>query len=81
MTLQGDSTDYYTDGNGQVTLTAPSTAGTYTVTASFGSFLDGTVTVTVLKKDHDDCKTPGFELLTLLVAIGVAFILLRRRRH
>jgi hypothetical protein len=81
VVLQGDATEYYTDGNGQVTLTAPSTAGAYTITASFGAFLDGTITVTVLSKDDDWCKTPGFELLTLLVAIGVAFILLRRRRH
>jgi hypothetical protein len=80
--LQGDTTQYYTDGNGAVTITAPSSSGAYTVTASFGSFLDGTVTVTVLSKDDSDwCATPGFELLTLLAAIGVAFILLRRRRH
>ncbi|MCK4364639.1 MAG: hypothetical protein KAW45_01170 [Thermoplasmatales archaeon] len=81
VALQGDATEHYTDGNGQVTLTAPSTAGAYTITASFGAFQDGIVTVTVLSKDDDWCKTPGFELLTLLVAIGVAFILLRRRRR
>ena len=79
VTFEG--TDYYTDGNGQATITAPETAGTYTITATFGTFLAGTATVTVLGKDTDPCKTPGFELLTLIIAIGVAFILLRRRRR
>jgi len=76
--IQGDTTEYYTGGNGQVTITAPSADGTYTVTASFTGFTDGTATLTV---SGEGGGTPGFELLTLIIAIGVAFILLRRRRQ
>ncbi len=64
-----------TDNDGKATLTAPSTEGTYTVTATYQNMQTGTLTITVKK-----ATTPGFELLTLIVAIGVAFILLRRRR-
>ena len=67
---------YTTGAGGVATLTAPTTAGEYTITASFGTFTDATGTVTVKAGG-----TPGFEVLTLLVAIGVAFILLRRRRR
>ena len=48
-----------------------------TITASFGTFTDATETVTIGPAPG----VPGFEVLTLLVALGVAFILLRRRRH
>ena len=50
----------------------------------------GTYSIKATKADYVDSETltfkvpegsPGFELLTLIVAIGVAFILLRRRRH
>jgi hypothetical protein len=71
------ATEYYTDGNGQATITAPSADGTYTVTASFGTFTDGTATLTV----SGAAPTPGFELLTLIIALGIAFIILRRRRR
>ena len=77
VTLEGSATEYYTDGNGQVTITAPSKDGTYTITATFGTFQDGTIILTV----KGAAPTPGFELLTLIIAIGIAFILLRRRRH
>ena len=50
--------------------------GDYTVYASKTGFQDSDmITITI------EGGIPGFELLTLLVALGVAFILLRRRRH
>lgn len=51
------------------------TKGDYTITATKDGYLPATEVVINLK------ETPGFELLTLIVAIGVAFILLRRRRN
>ena len=67
---EGAETD--TTVNGQITIT---TAGTYTITASFGTFDDApSVTATVVS------GAPGFELITLIAALGVAFILLRRRK-
>jgi hypothetical protein len=76
-------TTYKTGAGGTVTITAPSgvtdEAGkAYTITATFSGFQDAdAVTITVFPPPG----TPGFELLTLIIAIGVAFILLRRRRH
>ena len=64
-----------TDNEGKATFTAPTTEGTYTVTATYENMQTGTLSITVKTK-----PTPGFELITLIVAIGVAFILLRRRR-
>ena len=58
-------------------FTAPSvsTDTDYTITATKDGYVAATdITITVK-------ATPGFELLTLIVAIGVAFILLRRRRR
>jgi hypothetical protein len=73
--------EYRTGGNGEVAITAPDSAGDYTVTAEFDPFLDGSATVTVLSAESESCKEgPGFELLTLVIALGVAFILLRRRK-
>jgi len=65
-----------TDNNGKASFTAPSVTEDepYTVTATYENMQTGTATITV------KLKTPGFELLTLLVALGVALILLRRRR-
>jgi uncharacterized protein (DUF2345 family) len=63
-----------TDSNGKTSFKAPTTEGTYTVTATYENMQTGTLSITV------KAKTPGFELLTLLVALGVALILLRRRR-
>lgn len=76
-TITFDGTTYTSDGEGKVTLTAPDvTKDTeYTITASFENYKDGTLTVTIKAGG-----VPGFELITLIVAIGVAFILLRRRR-
>ncbi len=64
-----------TDANGEVTFTAPAVEKNtdYTATVEYDDKTTAaTVTIT---------PTPGFELLTLIAAIGVAFILLRRRRN
>jgi hypothetical protein len=74
VTFEGKT--YTTGAGGVVTITAPSTEGTYPVTATFPGYDAVSGTVTVLKGGG----IPGFELLTLIAAIGVAFLLLRRRR-
>jgi hypothetical protein len=60
-----------------MTLTAPDVdkETEYTITASFEDYQDGTLTITIKPGG-----IPGFELITLIAALGVAFILLRRRR-
>ncbi len=68
---------YTTGAQGIATLTAPSEEGKYTIAATFTGFTDADeVTITITPGG-----IPGFELLTLIAAIGVAFILLRRRRN
>jgi len=77
-TVTFEGKEVTTDDNGKATLTAPSEKGTYTITATYEEsemYGDGTLDITV------ESGTPGFELLTLIAAIGVAFILLRRRRN
>jgi len=68
---------YTSDATGKVTLTAPNNAGDYAIVASYGNYKDGTFTITI----KEGGGVPGFELLTLVAALGVAFILLRRRRQ
>jgi hypothetical protein len=66
--------------NGVTELTAPDvkeTSANYQITATFTGYTDATpVTITIYKTPG----IPGFELLTLVVALGVAFLLLRRRQ-
>lgn len=76
-TITFDGKTYTTGAGGVVTITAPSTEGTYPVTATFPGYQTLSDTVTVAKGGG----IPGFELLTLIAAIGVAFLLLRRRRN
>ena len=75
-TVTIDVDTYTSDGEGKVTITAPSTEGDYTITAKYEGFQDGILIITIKAGG-----IPGFELLTLIAAIGVAFILLRRRRN
>ena len=77
-TVEFNGKTYTSNARGEVTLTAPSSAGSYTVSASYGNYEDGTVTITVAEGEGG---VPGFELFTLVAALGVAFILLRRRRQ
>jgi hypothetical protein len=76
VTFEGKT--YKTKAGGVATLTAPTTVGDYTITASFGTLEPVTTTITVTKKTGG---IPGFELVTLIAAIGVALILLRRKRN
>ena len=77
-TITFDGNTYASGGDGKITLTAPEVEEEteYTITATFDPYMDGTLTITVTPGGG----IPGFELLTLIAAIGVAFILLRRRR-
>lgn len=63
------------DGDGKASFTAPNKKGTYTMTAEYENYETASVTVTIAK------ASPGFELLALIVAIGVAFLLIKRRRR
>jgi hypothetical protein len=76
-TITFDGKTYTSGAGGVATITAPSTEGTYPVTATFPGYETLSDTVTVVKGGG----IPGFELLTLIAAIGVAFLLLRRRRN
>jgi hypothetical protein len=67
---------YTSSGDGKLTITAPDKAGDYTLTASYEDYQTATITITI----KEGGGIPGFELLTLIAALGVAFILLRRRR-
>jgi len=72
---------YSTKSGGALSITVPKTTGEYKITATFANFQKAEFTVTVEGScETDEEPTPGFELLTLIAAIGVAFILLRRRR-
>jgi len=74
ITIDGDT---YTSGvDGKVTITAPSSEGDYVITATYEGYDEATITLTIKAG-----QIPGFELITLIAAIGVAFILLRRRRN
>jgi hypothetical protein len=75
-TITFEGTTYTSGAGGVLTMTAPSKAGSYPITASFPGYETITTTVTV----GEGPGIPGFELLTLIAAIGVAFLLLRRRR-
>jgi hypothetical protein len=74
VTFEGKT--YTTGAGGSVTVTAPSQAGSYPVTATFPGYVSISDTITI----EEGGGIPGFELLTLIAAIGVAFLLLRRRR-
>jgi hypothetical protein len=73
--------DYYSGVNGACELTAPDVKDpngqTYEITATFQGYTDATPISLLIKQTPG---VPGFELLTLIAAIGVAFLLLRRRR-
>lgn len=73
-TIEFNGKTYTSDGEGKVTLTAPSKPGKYTVRATYENFDTGTLEIEI-----KEGGIPGFELVTLIAAIGVAFILLRKR--
>jgi len=65
---------YTSGGDGKISLTMPDKIGDYTISATFPNYLTATLTIKIVQ------GSPGFELLTLIIALGVALILLRRRR-
>ncbi|MBN2604005.1 MAG: hypothetical protein JXA91_07740 [Candidatus Thermoplasmatota archaeon] len=76
-TVTFNSATFTSGAGGKVTLTAPGSAGTYNIGATKTGFLAAdSVSVTV-----ESGGIPGFELVTLIAAIGIAFILIRRRRQ
>jgi len=77
-TVTFNGKEVISDNNGKASFTAPDKKGDYEITATFDDpcYKDASYTVTIAA-----AGTPGFELLTLVAAIGVAFILLRRRRR
>ena len=76
-TLTINNKAYISGAQGIVTVTAPTEKGDYTVVATKTGFQSSDpITITI-----EAGGIPGFEVLTLIAAIGVAFILLRRRRH
>jgi len=78
-TVEFNGKTFTSGADGKVTLTAPTSPGTYTVTATYEGYNDASHTITI--EEGEEPGVPGFELLTLVAALGVAFILLRRRRR
>jgi hypothetical protein len=76
-TVTFNGNEVISDNDGKASFKAPDETGTYTITATYDNeqYLEGTFEIEITEGG-----TPGFELLTLIIAIGVAFILLRRRR-
>ncbi len=74
VTFNGET--FTSGGDGKLTLTAPSTAGNYTLKATYGNYNGYELTITV---DH---AMPGFELITVLIAFAavVGLMIIRRKR-
>ena len=76
VTFSGDT--YTTGAQGTVILTAPKNAGNYSISASFEGYKNAdAVSITVLK---DEDKTPGFGIFVFIVSLGIALIVLKRKR-
>lgn len=85
ITYDGETMTASSKANGVTTFTAPklSALTEVTVTATKTGFEDADeikFSIDKAAEVKDNGGTPGFELLTLIAALGVAFILLRRRR-
>lgn len=72
-----DGKTYTSGGDGKMKLIAPEVdeETEFTIIATFDPYMDGTLVITIAPGG-----IPGFELVALLAALGVALILLRRRR-
>jgi len=73
VTMDGKSKDTV---EGKVSFTITGDKKEYTITATKTGFTTATKTI-----EAKGAGIPGFELLTLLAALGVAFILFKRRRR
>ncbi|MCK4365883.1 MAG: hypothetical protein KAW45_07515 [Thermoplasmatales archaeon] len=76
VTFEGSYGYYYTDGNGEVTITAPNTDGQYTIRASFGAFMDGTATLTVCCGSVNDNNNFLNNSMIIILIIIVTVVLL-----
>jgi len=78
-TITSSTGDTFTSGvNGIAEVKALDKEGTMTLTASKDGFATSdTKTITVTKCDG----VPGFELISLIAALGIAFIIFKRRRQ
>lgn len=76
-TVEFDGVTRTSGGDGKATFTAPTEEGTYTISASFEGYTPATITITIDEAEG----VPGFELLALIAALGVAFILFKRRKR
>ena len=70
---------YTTGVGGSIELTAPNEVKQYTIETYRNGYQGNTATLEVTKK-ADENGSPGFELLTLVAALGIALILLRKRK-
>jgi len=68
---------YVSGVNGIAKIKTPSAAGSYTIKVTYGNYEPFELEFEI-KKSGD---IPGFELLAMIAALGVALILFRRRRH
>jgi len=66
--------DYTSEAQGTVKLTAPAEARDYKITASFDDYVDTEISITVNAKP----STPGFELLSIVIALGVILIVRKK---
>jgi hypothetical protein len=59
---------------------APNTAMPYATNGNTGNTTNGNLTDNTTKGNSQTTKTPGFEIVPVLAAVGIALVLLRRRR-
>jgi hypothetical protein len=78
-TVEFNGDTYTSNARGELTLTAPDSAGSHTISASYENYEDGTLTINI--EEGEEPGVPGFELLTLVAALGAAFILFKRRKR
>ena len=74
-TVTFNNKGYTTGAQGIAALPVPTEEGDYTITAAKEGFASATVSIEVVP------GSPGFEMLMLIAALGIAFILLKRRKR
>jgi len=72
----GEST-FLTGANGEVKLKTPEQESQFELYATMDGYTDSEKTTIYIKKDING--SPGFEVLGLVIALGIAFILYRRK--
>ena len=74
--IKFNSLNYTTGANGLATLTAPSAEGDYNIESTFMDY----VNADVVSIHVNPVKTPGFEIIIFIASLGIALILLRKRK-